>query len=250
MVAALFLLLQVPGYAVLAFRLFRTGLSGVYRYLTVFVIFDLLRVGIASSLRSATDLYAHFYLFTQPFVWLFYALMTLEVYQNAFRSQAGIARFSGRVISCAVAVSTAIAVASLFLSSHSESVFENYLALERAINFSLLCFVLVLIAFLSWFPVPLARNALVHSWVFSLFFGVKAVSMLIRTLAGPEVNAATNVAVLVTSVFSLALWAILLTAAGERVQVRAGYRRSGIDQDRLMNQLELINRTLLRSAKD
>lgn len=244
------LLLQVPGYALLAFKLFRIRLSGVYRYLTAFVLFDLVRVVVSSFLPRNTDLYGYFYLCTQPVMWLLYALMTLEVYQIAFRSQRGIARFSRRVISFAVVVSMAVALATLFLRSHSDSLFESYLALERAVNFSLLCFVLLLIAFLTWFPVPLARNALVHSGIFSLFFGVKAISMLVRTLGGPAVNPYTNVAVLVASVLSLTLWLLLLTTAGEQAQVRAGYRRSDIDQERLMSQLELINTTLMRSAKD
>jgi hypothetical protein len=193
------------------------------------------------------------YFFTQPGVWLFHALMMLEVYQVVFRSQPGISVFSRRVISAAVLLAALLAMGTLFLKPPPDSPYallESYLAIERAVNFSLFCFVLLLIAFLAWFPVPLARNALVHSAVFSLFFGVKAVALLARTMLGPDITSAASTAVLCVSLVSLGLWASLLTSAGEQVRVRSSYRRDAVDEERLLNQLEMINRTLLRSARE
>jgi hypothetical protein len=246
-------LAQIPGYALLGYKLYSTGLWSVYRYLTAFAVFDLIRVVVAAILPRDTDAYGYFFFATQPVVGLFYALMTLEVYQAVFRTQRGIAAFSRRVISVAVAISIVLAMSTLFLKSDTDSPYlllESYLALERAIDFSLLCFVLLLIGFLMWYPVPLARNALVHSAIFSVFFGVKALALLARTLVGPEVTLLASLAVLSVSLVSLTLWFVLLTAAGEEVRVRAGYARSGIDEERLLQQLENINRTLLRSAKE
>jgi hypothetical protein len=256
MLSAVLLILslaQVPVYGLLGYKLYRTGLSSVYRYLTAFVIFDLIRVVIAAIIPRDTDAYGQLYLFTQPALWLFHALMMLEVYQVVFRSQQGISLFSRWVISIAVVVSAVLAMGTLFLKPLPDSPYgllETYLTVERAINFSLFFFVLLLIGFLAWYPVPLARNALVHSTIFSLFFGVKALALLVRTLAGPDVTRAVSTAVLCVSIASLGLWVLLLTSAGEQVRVRSGYRRDALDEERLLHQLETINRTLLRSAKE
>ena len=244
---------QIVLYASLAFRLYLSGLSVIYRYLTAFSVFEMLRVATAAVLPYGTNLYTAFYVITQPIAWIFYSLITLEVYQAVFRSKRGIASFSRRVIPVAVGLSVLLAMGTLLLQPHPDSPYFNleiYFAVERAVNFSLLCFVLLLIGFLTWFPVPLARNALVHSAVFSLYFGVKAVAVLARTLLGPAVTDRANVAVLCVSVVSLTLWTMLLRRSGEEARVRTGYRRNSVDEERLMHQLESINRTLLRSAKE
>jgi hypothetical protein len=246
-------LAQAPAYALLGYKLYKTGLWSVYKYLAGFAVFDLMRVVIAAAVPRGTDAYALLYLFTQPGVWLFHALMMLEVYQVVFRSQRGISVFSRRAISAAVLLAALLAIGTLFLSPSADSPYgllESYLVIERAINFSLFCFVLLLIGFLAWYPVPLARNALVHSAVFSLFFGVKALALLARTVVGPEVTPAASAAVLGVSLISLGLWCFLLTSAGEQIHVRSSYRRDAVDEERLLNQLEMINRTLLRSARE
>jgi hypothetical protein len=79
---------------------------------------------------------------------------------------------------------------------------------------------------------------------------VKALAVLARTVVGPEITSVASAAVLCVSLVSLTLWFVLLTAEGEVARVRAGYASSGIDEQRLLQQLENINRTLLRSAKE
>jgi hypothetical protein len=246
-------LAQAPVYALLGYKLYRTGLWSVYRYLTAFVVFDMVRVIVAAIVPRDTDAYGHLYFFTQPGVWLFHALMMLEVYQVVFRSKQGIFDFSRLVISTAVTVAAVLAMGTLFLKPLPDSPYmllETYLTVERAINFSLFCFVVLLMGFLAWYPVRLPRNALVHSAIFSLFFGVKAVALLARTMAGPDITRAVSTAVLCVSLASLALWFFFLNSAGEQIPVRSSYRRDPVDEERLMRQLEMINRTLLRSAKE
>jgi hypothetical protein len=121
---------------------------------------------------------------------------------------------------------------------------------ERAVNFSLLCFIILLVGFLTWFPVPLSRNALVHSTVFCLYFALRAGVSLARAGLSQDVDSLLNVAVLGASVLSILAWMFGLTEHGQEVEVRSGLKRHGGEEERLIQQLESLNRSLIRSARD
>jgi hypothetical protein len=65
-----------------------------------------------------------------------------------------------------------IAVLTLSRISKPESKYPIllYIRFQRAINFALLIYVLIIALFLFWYPVPLGRNAVVHTVVFSVNF--------------------------------------------------------------------------------
>jgi hypothetical protein len=246
-------ILQVLGFGVLTAKLLSSGLARTYRYLTIRAAFECLRVGIAYSMPKNTETYAHFYFATQPILWILDVLMLLEVYTAVFNGQKGIATFSRRVILGAMVVSATLAMASFAFRPAAAPLSETLAvvaALERAVNISLLCFIAVLIGFLTWFPVRLSRNTLVHSTVFSVYFALRAITSLIRTSISLDLWLALNIVAVSASVLSILVWIIRLTPHGEQVTVRAGMRRDAVEQERLMEQLESINRSLLRTARD
>lgn len=245
-------ILQVIGFGVLTARLLLSGLASTYRYLTLRAAFECVRVGIAYSMPKNTETYAHFYFATQPILWILDVLMLLEVYTAVFDSQKGIASFSRRVILIALVVSAGFAALTFVLrptSTLSETL-ALVATLERAVNISLLCFIILLVGFLTWFPVRLSRNTLVHSTVFSVYFALRAVTSLIRTSIPQDLWLTLNILAMGASVLSIIVWILGLTPQGEQVTVRSGLRRDAIEQERLMEQLESINRSLLRTARE
>ena len=245
-------ILQVVGFGALTARLLLSGLASTYRYLTIRAAFECLRVGIAYYIPKKTELYAHYYFATQPILWILDVLMLLEVYTTVFNAQKGIATFSRRVILIAMAISAGLALVT-FAFRPASTLSETLAAvatLERAVNISLLCFIILLIGFLTWFPVRLSRNTLVHSTVFSVYFALRAIVSLIRTSIPMDLWLALNIIVMSASVLSILVWILRLTVHGEQVTVRSGLRRDAVDQERLMEQLESINRSLLRTARE
>jgi hypothetical protein len=246
-------ILQAFGFGAIAWKLVRRGLAKRYRVLLCFALFEGFRVSVAGLIPRGSDLYGYFYLVTQPLGWLLYASLTIEVFTLVFQAHRGIASLSRTVIGAAVIVAAAGASLSFALGqdeSGPAGILNTFLALERAVMFSLLGFVLLLALFLSWYPVPLNRNSLAHAIIFTLFFGVNALGLLVITVVGTHWIVPVNYAVLAASLVSIVLWLGAISPEGETAVVRAGYSRDAFDQERLLAQMETINQSLMRSVRD
>lgn len=245
--------LQFFAYTALAVRLVSTGLARTYRWLTAFLIFEALRIAVVGAIPRNRSVYAIVYFASEPLYWLLCALMTLEVFQAAFRQQPGIATASRRAIAVCVGVSVAFAVGTMAFNVQQHNspyvLLENYLTLERVITSSLLFFVILLIAMLAWFPVPLTRNAMAHSAIFAFFFGSLTTLLLLRNIYGPWFATFVNALLPAVTISCVLLWGFLLTAEGEKTSVRSGYRRNTADEERLIRQLETLNQTLMGAAR-
>ena len=243
---------QVAGLLLLTYKLVTSGLARIYRYLTIRAAFECFRVVATFYIPARTALYAQFYFVTQPLLWILDALMLLEVYTTVFNKHKGIAGLSRKLIPAAMLFSACLAALTMALRpvGESPSILDMLAALERSVNISLLCFVIVLIGFLTWFPVPLSRNTLVHSTVFCAYFASRAIAFLIRTTLSRDLWPIVGVVVISASVASVYAWILGLTRQGEYVTVRTGVHRHPVDQERLMEQLEAINQSLLRTARD
>ena len=245
-------ILQAVGFGILTAKLLATGLASTYRYLTIRAAFECLRVTVALSMTKNSNAYGYFYFATQPMLWVLDILVLLEVYTVVFSSQKGIATLSRKVILGATLFSALLAALTFFFRPESK-LSETLMAvatIERAVNISLLCFIIVLVGFLTWFPVPLSRNTLVHSTVFSVYFALRAAVSLARASISHDIAGLLNAAVMSASVLSILVWTLGLSQRGQEVKVVSGIRRTGVDEERLIEQLESINRSLIRTARD
>ncbi|HYO82511.1 MAG TPA: hypothetical protein VES20_14000 [Bryobacteraceae bacterium] len=242
---------EIAAYVFLAVQLFRHHLAGTYRWLCCFALADALRLVIGSAIPRRTDLYAWFYLTTQPITWLLLALVTLEIYSGVLHKHAGLAGLSRKAMAGVLGAATILAVLTLPLNASSDGRMrhlESFFLLERTVYFSLLAFVIFLACFLAWYPIRLAQNTLVHFGVFTGYFGTLVAAWFVRTLGGPAFVHAANVLHMTGTIAAACLWAILLRTDGERVSSKAGVRnRTPDEEERILAQLEAINRTLLRS---
>ena len=119
---------------------------------------------------------------------------------------------------------------------------------ERGIDTALAVFILLLLLFLSRYPVKLSPNARVHAVIYSVFFLSNTVNLLMRTLFGWPVAVAVNTTLTVINVCSVLAWLILLSPAGEEVRIT----HSGMapeHEKRLLTQLDFVNTTLLRVSR-
>jgi hypothetical protein len=83
--------------------------------------------------------------------------------------------------------------------------------------------------------------------IYSVFFLSDALVLLWRTLLGFHVTSVFNViSTAISSVCALA-WCILLSAQGEEVPVQVPVRP--LSEERILQQLDLLNKTLLKISK-
>ena len=244
---------QVVAHAALAFRLYSTGLYRIYKWFFAYILFEGLRVAVMGSVDIQTDLYAELYFVSQPITWCLYLFILLELNQLALRNHPGIATMARKFIAGAIVLSTAVSLTTLLMNLQSASTGSQFIAtyvlIERLILSSLLVLLLLLTIFLAYFPVPVNRNIVIHGRIFAVFFFVKTVMLLFRNLIAGEMVYTLNLALQGFSILCLAAWTLLLSPAGESTPTPSSRWRDPDSEDRVLAQLEAINRTLTGSAK-
>lgn len=252
--SSLTVLALCSAYGVLLGRLFWVGLYRKYPALTFYVGFQLVRTAVGALVTFRTKEFALLYFFTQPLIWILYVLMVFELFQHVLRARPGIASFSKRFMGWALCAAGGVSGATLLLDLQGASpesvLLENFVVADRVIHSSLLVFLLLLTVFLSYFPVPLHRNAKIHAAVFSFYFFAKTVLLLFRNMFGAEIATQANLVLRLVSIICLLCWVSLLSKAGEQETVRSSWLSNPELEEKLTAQLDAINNTLLRSAKE
>jgi hypothetical protein len=243
---------QLVAYVLVLVRIYSAGLHQTYRWFTIYMLYETVRLVVMGFLIPlATKLYGYIYFFTQPVTWCLYVLVILELYQLALRNKTGIATFARRTFVIALVISITLSLGTLaFESQQAEfNIPHTYMLIERLILSSLLVLLLLFTAFLAYFPVPVNRNTVVHTRVFACYFLVRTVLLIFRNVVTGDAVYIVNAVMQLLATASLISWAMLLSRAGEEVKALTNVRRSAEMEQKLIAQLDAINRTLLSSAK-
>ena len=242
---------QLLAYLLVLTRVFSSGLHHTYRWFTIYICYETARLGLFGFIPVATKLYGYIFFVTQPVTWCLYLLVILELYQLALKNHPGIAKFARRALIIAIWVSTLVSVATVAYEMRQASfnILRTYFVMERLILSSLLVFLLLFTAFLAYFPVPLNRNTVTHTRIFACYFLLRTVVLIFRNLITGDAAYGVNIVLSLLATGSLLAWAALLSRAGEEIPTSTSYRRDPEHEERLLAQLNAINRTLLSSAK-
>ncbi len=244
----IFATLQACGFALVAARLFQLRLHKTFRFFTAFCLLEPVRIGVSLLFPRDTDAYTRFYMATEPVLWLLFILITFEIFRYAFERHPGILTAGRKAMSwclgAAVVVAAATAGIDLSAGGAEYPTLEAFFLIQRTVTVSLLLFIVLLMALLSWFPVPLNRNILLHCVVFAFFFAARIALLFSRNLFGADFTRTANTGALAVSIVCLALWSLFLVRSQDARMVRSGIPRSREAEERLMAQLEAINDTL------
>jgi hypothetical protein len=123
------------------------------------------------------------------------------------------------------------------------------IAAERGIYLSLATFLVLILLFLTRYPVPLSRNVIVHAAVFSVYFTSNTLILLARALFGLRFNETASGFLLAISVLCVYAWLLLLSPRGEEVRVQLPHFGPE-HEERILRQLDSINATLLRVSRE
>ena len=123
-----------------------------------------------------------------------------------------------------------------------------YDLINRGIMFSLVIFILLILFFLSWYPISLSRNLVIHTAVFALFLISASMGYLVKNVNGVEAHHAVNLVHLVITVGCWSAWMFFLTPQGEETK-RVVREWSGEEEKRLVDRLTAINASLVRATR-
>lgn len=238
-----------------ALKLWRIGLSKRYRALTAYLLSSCL-ISLCTLIffrdfkSPAYKLYWEIY---QPLTWVFSVWLILELYSLILEKHKGLATFGRWVQYAGFSLSTVISLlvmtAQVRAGAHgSNAIVAYYLAVERAVDCGMLVFLLIILFWLTQYPVPLSRNILVHSFVYSTLFFANSLGMFAQMFFGLQLRQSAGTVLTVMFALCILAWLVFLTPKGEEVRMRL-LHFSADDEERVLAQLESLNRTLLRVGR-
>ena len=255
--------LAALGSALTVLKLLNSGLFRRYRIFFLYFIFRVFYIigfliithlhGLPGGDGTQSNLYFYVYFFTQPIQLLAYILVVVELYGLVLEKYRGLytlgrwAMYGAILISGTISILTLLPKLRASMSEPSRRLWYEYAA-ERGVDLALVLFILLIVWFLSKYPVPLSRNVVVHTAIYSIFFLSDTLVLLLRSLFGYKGGPAFNlVFAAISSVCSMA-WAFLLTADGEKVRAHLP-RINPESEERILKQLDLLNATLLKVSR-
>jgi hypothetical protein len=209
--------------------------------------------GLPGGDGARSNLYYYLFLYSDPIFLLAYILVVMELYSLVLERYKGLYTLGRWAMYGAIVVSGTISILTLLpklgpsVSEPSKKVMYEVYA-ERGIDLALVIFILLIVWFLSKYPVPLSRNVVVHTVIYSIFFLSDALVLLWRTLLGFHVGQTSNVVFAAIASACSVAWALLLTAKGEEVRSQLPQIRPEAEE-RILQQLDALNATLLKVSR-
>ncbi len=250
-------ILQVVSFlasAVLIIRLLTTGLWKRYPIFFWYFVFRIPNTLWPLLITNHTALYQHVWMLTEPIGYLFHVFIVYELCRLVLQNHRGIFTLGRWAMYFAVVVALAISILS-FLPRIQPRMTDDTkrmgyeIAFQRGIDFALAIFLLVLLFFLSRYPLKLSRNVLTHATLFSLFFFGQAFSLFLRTLFGTPAKNWTNLLTSMLSCACICAWVFLLNPKGEETKAQFPVMSPRREQNAL-RQLEALNATLLKISRN
>jgi hypothetical protein len=241
------------GAALTDVKLFRCGLQREYRVLFWFLIFYVLTSISYLVFDVNSQIYQKVWISTEPALWGFEVLLVRELYRLILRRHQGLLTLGrwAMLVSVAVAViaSTLSLLPKITPAMPQQSRIMGYvLAGERGVDLSLALCILLMLVFLSLYPVPLSRNVMVHAVVYSVFFLSNTLGVLLRVILGMRLKDQVDVFLMGISSLCMFAWFVFLSKEGEEIRVNLPWI-SADHEERLLEQLEALNATILRASR-
>ena len=240
------------GSALMVLKLYRTGLYRRYPIFFAFFIFRIPNSIWPLFLELSSDLYQKVWVLTTLIALGFYVLMVVELYKLVLDKYKGLYSLGRWALYVSLATSVGISAISLLprikpSMPQSSKIMFYVLATERGIDTALAIFIILILCFLSFFPVKLSRNVRVHALVFSIFFLSNTFVLLMRSLFGHHLADVVNTSLLGITAASVVAWLTLLRAAGEDSRP-APVLYGQEHESRLLAHLDALNAVLLRAS--
>lgn len=230
-------------------------ITGLYKRYPIFFLYFLFRIPVTvwlffADVRSLS--YFNIWKAVTGIALAFYVLLVVELYRLVLEKYRGLQTVGRWAMGASLVLSVSLSVLSLLpkmtsMSSQARS-YRLILVTERGVDTALALFIILLLAFLSRYPIKLSRNVRLHAMVYSAYFLSNTTSLLLMGLFGVPLNETTNLILSTINTFSVFAWLLYLSPAGEQVPV-VQERLGGEHERRLLTQLEALNTAVLRVSR-
>jgi hypothetical protein len=237
----------------MAIKLYHSGLHHKY---PVFFAYFVFRVpyGIPQlvlDLKSNTHFF--YWIITEPILWVFYILLVVELARSVLAQYKGLYSTFRSAMTVGMFIAAAISLASLLPrltpAVPQKSKYLGYVvAGERAVDLTLALFILLILLFISRYPIALNRNLRVHAVVYTVYFLGNTLSLILQVLFGMRLKNEFNILLMLATTGAMVAWLVLLSPKGEE-NIPTSRRISAEREQHLMTQLAAMNATLLKARR-
>ncbi len=237
---------------ILLIRLWHERLLHRYKFVSLSLLCEIADLGLLAVPRSKI-VYLYVYAAYETVFSLVLIGLVIELFSLVVRNYPGIARSGRSFIRFAFAL--AILGSLLFALVYPQTgpghfaILEHFFLVFRVTAFALMAFLVLVMAFVLWFPIPLTRNVLSLATGYSCYLICRALTRFAANLFGPNkyiLLGTISMGVLFTSIV---FWITSLTRRGENVNVVVGHSWERGRTQGLVSQLEAINASLLGTER-
>ena len=244
---------NLTGSVLVVWRLYTLDLHRKYRFFFFGILVQVARSVSLLPFSVYSRTYYEIWVWTEPWLWLCYVLVVHEIYSLVLKQYHGIYSIGRRFFFVAIAISSV--VESMLVLSTTATVLTGrhrmlfpYALVERSIFGALGIFLFLLLALVTWFPVPLSRNLLLHATIYTAYFFINNVFVMIWQFTGRQAAAFVFDVRLLTAIVCYTSWVVFLSRSGEERTTSLTLGRNEDEERRLLGQLQALNSTLLRTA--
>jgi len=247
-VELIFLAVQTLAVVGLVVRLVTARLHRIYPFFCSYLVLTLLQSAVLAAVPYDSFFYRYVWVATALLIDCLQALVVLELYSVVLRDLGGFAKLARRYIRLAFAIAVVVSLLMLGLEKTPKGIVGASLIVDRVIVVALVLLVLLITAFLVYYPIQLNRNTVVYSIGFAVYFLAKAAGRLLVNMKGSGYGQ-VNMLLVVVPTACLIYWMVSLSRKGEERTVVIGHRWNPEEEERLVSQLKEINASLLRAAR-
>jgi len=248
---------------ILVMRLISLRLHDVYRVFCGFLLFETFsQIFIAFERYSALGHHMDYritWLVMRMGYWLLSIWMVYALLRAILQRLPGILRLSKRVLNIAFPLALVIALLSAipeYVASGTPEVLVRVdyfvsvaLIFERLLSTIAVLTLLLMLAFVLWFPVRMPRNLAVFSIGFVVYFTAKTMLLLLYSFRSREMPELVDFGVTFILCMCLGCFITFLNRDGERSPVVMGHSWEANRQTQLLNDLEKLNAVLVRAGR-
>jgi len=242
------LLLEIVALSSLCIRMWLSGLHKIYVNFFRYLIVELVQAWIPLVVPLRSPLYSDLFIVSRVLVVVFCALIVLELYSVTLQELKGIASVARKYVKGGIAVAVALSLLPLTFEKAPRTPTGYLFIFERPILSILVVLVLLISAFLVYYPVPLGRNVIAYLAGYAVYFSTLATMVLFENMGYFWNREKSNVDMGI-SVACQVFWFFALSRDGENKRVVVGHQWNPDDDQRLLAQLQAINTSLLHSRR-
>lgn len=239
--------------AMAAIRVLAAGLWRQYPVLTAYLLVMPARSLLLMYLQTDPTSYAWAYILTTPVVYGLTAWVGLELYKHVLETYNRLSALGRRSMGLMVAAGALLAYVYVYagvrVAGEPFPALRFVLLFEAWAAFTVLFFLIVLICFILWFPVPLKRNVVAYAFGLCLLLATTCAGIAVRVFGGADAVALGSTSIMAMSAAVFGTWTAILGREGEKALARGTVPRAPADQERLLGQLRSLN-NLVQTARD